>query len=64
MLIVQELVIALGYDKCVLVVHNWGGAVGFSFTIKNPEMVDKFVVCNIPHPLYVKQILSYSKCQY
>ena len=50
-LYIQELVLALGYEKCVLVVHDWGGAVGFSFAIKNPDMVEKFIVCNIPHPL-------------
>ena len=40
----------LGYEKCILVVHDWGGIVGYDFVLRNPEMVEKFVICNIPHP--------------
>lgn len=47
---VKELIITLGYKKCILVAHDWGGAVAWTFTAFNPEMVSKLIVCNIPHP--------------
>ncbi len=45
----QELVVALGYDSCVLVAHDWGGAVAQRFINRNPEMVKRLILCNIPH---------------
>ena len=39
-----------GYEKCILVAHDWGGAVAFDFLLRNPDMVDKFIFCNAPHP--------------
>jgi len=47
---VRDLILGLGYEKCILVAHDWGGIVAFMFTIFHPEMVEKLIVCNIPHP--------------
>lgn len=38
-----------GYRDCVLVGHDWGGAVVFNFANKHPEMVKKLIVLNAPH---------------
>jgi pimeloyl-ACP methyl ester carboxylesterase len=48
---VRELVRALGHERCTLVAHDWGGAVAWSFAIAHPEMVDKLVIVNAPHPV-------------
>jgi len=39
---------ALGYSSCVVVSHDWGGAVCWAFAASHPQMVDRLVVMNIP----------------
>lgn len=39
----------LGYEDCVLVAHDWGGALAWNFATLQPEMVSKVIVMNCPH---------------
>ena len=36
-------------DKAIIVGHDWGGAVAWTFAMQNPEMVDRLVILNLPH---------------
>ncbi|MFQ4146112.1 alpha/beta hydrolase [Chlorogloeopsis sp. ULAP02] len=47
---VEGLIKGLGYEKCVLVGHDWGGAIAWCFAYAHPEMIEKLIVLNIPHP--------------
>jgi len=47
---VKGVIQGLGYDKCVLVGHDWGGAIAWNFAYAYPEMLDNLIVLNIPHP--------------
>jgi pimeloyl-ACP methyl ester carboxylesterase len=47
---IVEVVRALGKEKCVLVGHDWGGAVSWNVAANNPQVVDKLVILNAPHP--------------
>lgn len=47
---VKGVIEGLGYDRGVLVGHDWGGAIAWSFAYAHPEMVEKLIVLNIPHP--------------
>ncbi|TFI55355.1 alpha/beta hydrolase [Mastigocladus laminosus UU774] len=47
---IKGLIEGLGYEKCVLVGHDWGGAIAWCFAYAYPEMVERLVVLNIPHP--------------
>lgn len=40
----------LGYENCILAGHDWGGAVAWQFTYAYPDMVDRLIVLNLPHP--------------
>ncbi|MFP6765383.1 MAG: alpha/beta hydrolase, partial [Planctomycetaceae bacterium] len=35
--------------KAVIVGHDWGGGVGWSYAMAHPEKVDRLVILNLPH---------------
>ncbi len=39
-----------GQEKAIVVGHDWGGSVAWNFAFSHPEMVDKLVILNLPHP--------------
>ncbi len=47
---IEGVIKGLGYDKCVLVGHDWGGAIAWNFAYAHPEMVERLIVLNMPHP--------------
>ena len=52
------LIRALGHERCVLVGHDWGGAVAWAFAIAHPEMVERLVILNAPHPVPFARALA------
>jgi pimeloyl-ACP methyl ester carboxylesterase len=47
---VKGVIEGLGYGRCILVGHDWGGAIAWSFSHAYPELVSRLIVMNIPHP--------------
>jgi pimeloyl-ACP methyl ester carboxylesterase len=41
----------LGRDKAILVGHDWGAAISWSFAMDRAEMLDRLIILNVPHPL-------------
>jgi len=39
-----------GPGKAVIVGHDWGGLVAWTFAMTHPELTDRLVVLNLPHP--------------
>lgn len=37
-------------DKAIIVGHDWGGMVAWSFAMSHPEMTDRLIILNLPHP--------------
>ncbi|XP_068130679.1 epoxide hydrolase 3 [Hyperolius riggenbachi] len=47
---VKDLIAGLGYSTCVLVGHDWGGTLAWTFAVRHRNMVSRLVVLNAPHP--------------
>ncbi len=39
-----------GADKAIIVGHDWGGIIAWTFAMTMPEVVDKLIIVNLPHP--------------
>lgn len=60
---IAELIKKLGFKKAYIVGHDWGGAVAWTFATMFPELTDKLVVCNCPHPKIMLKSLTSSPMQ-
>lgn len=47
---VQEVMEGLGYDQGIVVGHDWGGILAWSFAHMYPHMVSRLAILNCPHP--------------
>ncbi len=47
---IRQLARSFTQEKFVLVAHDWGGAVAWSFAIQHPELLSHLVIINSPHP--------------
>jgi epoxide hydrolase 4 len=56
---VAGLVRALGETKAVVVGHDWGGAAAYATALEHPEVVERLIVLNCPHPaLFLRALTS------
>jgi pimeloyl-ACP methyl ester carboxylesterase len=53
-----ELIHVMGRERAIIVAHDWGGAVAWRFAMDYPQMVDKLIVMNAPHPAAFARELS------
>lgn len=47
---VEAVIRACGETKAVVVGHDWGGAVAWRLAMSRPEVVERLVILNLPHP--------------
>lgn len=47
---IRGVITGLGYDRCTLVGHDWGGAIAWCFAYDHSELLEQLIVLNIPHP--------------
>jgi pimeloyl-ACP methyl ester carboxylesterase len=41
---------ALGHEKAIIVGHDWGGAVAWQVALNVPQVTEKLIILNLPHP--------------
>ena len=46
----SDLLKSTGGGKFTLVAHDWGGAIAWVFAAMHPELLDRLVIINAPHP--------------
>ena len=47
---VQRLILACGAERAVVGGHDWGAAVAWFVGMRHPEVVQRLVIMNVPHP--------------
>lgn len=47
---VAGLIAAAGPRETVLIGHDWGGFIAWHLAMRRPELIDRLIVLNIPHP--------------
>ena len=60
---IVDVVKALGRRNCILVGHDWGGAISWTVAAKYPEVVSRLIIMNAPHPIAFRKKLQSSIAQ-
>jgi pimeloyl-ACP methyl ester carboxylesterase len=59
----SELMKTTGGSTFTLVAHDWGGVVAWVFAALHPEMLDKLIIVNAPHPSIFSTLLAADPAQ-
>src|SRR6516165_12233524 len=49
--------------KAVVVGHDWGGLVAWTYAMKHPDRTDRLIVLNLPHPKGLSRELASNSAQ-
>jgi pimeloyl-ACP methyl ester carboxylesterase len=54
---------SLGKDKAIIVGHDWGGLVAWQVALNLPQMTEKLIILNLPHPRGLSRELANNPAQ-
>ena len=60
---VAAVIKSLGRDKAIIVGHDWGGLVAWQFALNLPQMTDRLIILNLPHPRGLMRELAHNPQQ-
>ncbi len=55
---IRALILALGETRATLISHDWGGAVAWRFAALHPDVCERLIVMNCPHPAVMLRALT------
>lgn len=47
---IEAVIRHLGAERAIIVGHDWGGMVAWTFAMTRPKMTERLVILNLPHP--------------
>lgn len=53
------LIRALGFGRLSVIGHDWGGALAYLLAAEHPELVERLLIINAPHPVQFKAALQH-----
>jgi len=53
----------VGYEKCIMVGHDWGGIVAWYYAAMHPDRVERLIACNMAHPVAFEKHMASSSSQ-
>ena len=60
---IRQLIRHLGHERAIVVAHDWGGAAAWNLASAHPELVEKLVILNSPHPITFARELTHNPAQ-
>jgi epoxide hydrolase 4 len=57
---VAAVIKSLGQEKAIIVGHDWGGLVAWQFALNLPQMTDRLIILNLPHPRGLTRELAHN----
>ncbi len=56
---VVQLIHSFGHEQAVVAGHDWGAAVAWEVALTRPEVVDKLIILNVPHPrIFIQNLIT------
>lgn len=55
---VIEMIHHYNKGRAIVIGHDWGGAVGWHLVSTRPDVVEKFIAINIPHPAVMPEVMK------
>ena len=56
---IAQLIHSFGHRRAIVAGHDWGGAIAWATALSQPEIVEKLIILNAPHPrLFMQHILT------
>jgi epoxide hydrolase 4 len=57
---VAAVIRACGRDRAIIAGHDWGGAVAWTLAMTRPELAEKLIILNLPHPRGLRRELAHN----